>query len=89
MSQHDDWKLRQRVYLLFVKWQYEDKVVYIDGNEFNSTHFSRLCGRDLDNQFRMGEPCTEAEREICKNLLGPHGYTYYRALMAIRGIKHG
>lgn len=43
-------------------------------------HLAELCGRAEKFVFR--NTLSDTERDICKKLLGEHGYAYYKALLA-------
>lgn len=73
--------LRQRIY---------DRMADEWGMEYNLVLPRLLChllGRE--KVFGLREDMSETEIEICKKLLGEHGYAFYRALLVQKGDFHG
>lgn len=69
------WRLRTRVYKQLRAWHAYDGKFYS-----GPLLLKRLCGRV--HHFGPSNSMTEDEITICKNLIGPHGYAYYKMLEA-------
>lgn len=53
-----------------------------------AAHFALVIGREGGvDTFDDGDKLSEAETAIVKKLMGPHGYSYYRALLIERGMN--
>lgn len=88
---------RTTIYALFWNWHREGRWMHptafrshLKGDRGYSIttieHFNMVFGRPHDcDEVNL---LTDREREICRNLLGSHGYTYYRGLLATRD-EHG
>lgn len=84
MSAHAHHLLRTAVYNRFSEWRLRLDMDYAN---LGPMLLMQLCERD--EHFHPHRKMTEADVIVCNNLLSEHGYTYCRALMAVRGIKHG
>lgn len=89
MGSVEDHILRAAVYEKFKDWQVgtvgkEGPLKFY--NE-KARHLCWLTGRDRPYQghgYDNALPMTDNERAICEAIAGPHGYAYYRALLARR-----
>lgn len=73
------YQLRTAVYNKLYEWNPKS-----DPN-MHPYHLAALLGRA--EHFTPLSFLTEAEVTACKNLLGEHGYSYYKMLLAQRGIN--
>lgn len=78
--------LRSRVYTRMIKWM--DAGLWIDLEARERLRLSGTCqlylARLLSGFHDNGDVMDEHAVAECNNLLGPHGYAYYRALEAAR-----
>lgn len=58
---------------------------YPDGNAGNYSFLARLLGHH--DGINLTDHFTEEDRRICRALIGPYGYTFFRMLCSKRGIN--
>lgn len=75
---HYQWRLRQQIYdRMADEWSMPYGL--------NLSHtLQKMLG--IDYPLTSVSPMTEEQVEICKKLLGPHGYAYFKAWEAQNGL---
>lgn len=69
-------RMRQSVYDQLRSWG------HLTGDEWSmASRLAQLIGR-AEGRFQLGDLLTDIEMGHVEKLLGPHGYTYYRVLLA-------